>query len=57
MPPPTPKIPDPFKAVYCQNQKCQNGRPIGRVVPNSGGIVEFSCKVCKVRRVVVGGRG
>ena len=49
--------PDLFKPVYCQNPKCPNGRPIGRMVPGSGGIVEFACKVCKIRRVVVGSRG
>ena len=49
--------PDLFKAVYCQNPKCPNGRPIGRMVPGTGGIVEFACKVCKVRRVVVGSKG
>jgi hypothetical protein len=49
--------PDAFRPVYCQNPKCDNGRPIGRTVPSAGGIAEFACKVCKIRRVVVGSRG
>lgn len=52
-----PSPPDALRPVYCQNAKCDNGRPIGRMVPGAGGIVEFSCKVCKIRRVVVGTKG
>lgn len=47
---------DALRPVYCQNKRCNNGRPIGRVVPGAGGIAEFACKVCGVRRIIVDGR-
>jgi hypothetical protein len=42
-----------LRPVHCQNKRCNNGRPIGRMVPGSG-TAEFSCKACGVRRVVFG---
>jgi hypothetical protein len=44
---------DALKAIYCQNKKCPNGRPIGRMAPGAG-CAEFACKVCGVRRTVFG---
>jgi hypothetical protein len=42
-----------LKAIHCQNKRCPNGRPIGRMAPGAG-CAEFACKVCGVRRVVFG---
>jgi hypothetical protein len=45
---------DALRPVFCQNRRCNNGRPIGKALVGPGSIVEFSCKVCGVRRTVVG---
>jgi hypothetical protein len=42
-----------LRPVHCQNKRCNNGRPIGRMAPGAG-VAEFSCKACGVRRVVFG---
>lgn len=44
---------DSLRPVHCQNKRCNNGRPIGRMVPGAG-VAEFACKTCGVRRVVFG---
>jgi hypothetical protein len=43
-----------LKPVYCQNKRCSNGRPIGKALIGPGSIAEFCCRVCGVRRTVVG---
>lgn len=49
----TEQAPDALRPVHCQNKRCNNGRPIGRMAPGAG-VAEFACKVCGVRRVVFG---
>lgn len=43
-----------MKPVYCQNRRCNNGRPIGKALLGPGSVVSFACRNCGVKTVVVG---